>query len=273
MANHLHEIRDMTLSQRIFTYLDIFAHFARRKSVWLSSLFTVCILFSPSLGLTAPACTELFAKARNTLSTKVETAEIAGTHLEYIRVEEAKVYRIERDLPSLRDAFLIHFDLNGHVSLWYRNTRIDSVGHPLIYVKGKMKTFYRSIDTGVVFAIRNLPEGFEERFQEFVKSYRSRLSLTCVSNACGSLTRLDLNEAVPKKYYTASGLYRHLLKLAANSPEKIEVWALGYDLKEVEAQVRSNQKRFIFVNGLFPIIIGYNTGIILNALFSLFWPH
>lgn len=268
MANPLHESRDMALSQRISTYLDIFAHFARRKSGGLSSLFTVCILLFPAFGLSAPTCTEIFAEARKVLSTGVETAEIAGTRLEYIRVEKAKVYRVERDLPSLKDAFLIHFDPSGHVMLWYQNTRIDSIGYPLIALKGFMRTS-RSVAPGIVFAIRDLPEGFGEKFQEFVNSYRSRFSLTCVANACGSMSRLDLNEEAPRKYFSSSGFYRHLVKLAANSPEKIEVWALGYDFKDVEAKIKANQKRFFLENGLVPIIIGYNAAMILNALLTL----
>lgn len=248
----------MTLNRNVLKIFDDFAHFGRRIPDYLSTLFTLCFLFiTPVLAQALPAatCKEIFAGASKKLATDVQIAQIDNTDIVYMRVQRAEIYRVSRDLPRLNDAFLIHMSPDGHVMLWYQNRRIDSGGSPLIEVMGFMRKTH-ILHPGVVFAIHKLPEGFGERFQEFIENYRGRSSVTCVSNACGSLARLGLNEVAPRKYLTATRFFHHLIKLAANSRGDVEVWSLGQDLRIFEAEVRVRQHYVTLTNGIALLTIG-----------------
>lgn len=234
---------------------------APKKTTWLTTFFIVVGINALAAGGTVATCESFYLGEGTSLAAEIRTVELEdGIQLNYHQTTEKNTYRVKRDLPNLTDALLIHMSPNGHTMIWYRNQLIDSNGTPMIAVTRDNRVSH-GLTAGIVIAIRDLPKGFDELFQQFFVTSTAQTSLTCVSSACSALRQLGLDNLAPKKFISASGFFRHLIRLTANSQNRIELWSLGADLGNFGSGLRTSQQSFIVSNAFAVLILGVLPGV------------
>jgi hypothetical protein len=223
--------------------------------VTLVAIFLTALIIAPTTVGAQSNCAEVFRDKRSELPFETRTVNLEDFNLQYSQVAGKNLYDVTLELPSLKEAFLIHIDPNGHVMLWYRNLRIDSEGDPLISVHGKKRDAH-FLTSGVVFAIHHLPEGFDEKLKQFLSGYEGRASLTCSTIACSSLSQLGLLPSNSKKYVSPLGFFRHLTQLSAQPENDVEVWSLGQDMNNFTRKIKIGQIHLVLGKTLGNLLVG-----------------
>lgn len=173
----------------------------------------------------------------------VEQANYKGLDYEFTKYPKRNHYDLRIETPNLQNSLLIHFNERGHVTIFYRENKIDAGGAPGFVYNVPDKG--RAAQDGVVFAIHKLPENFNENFENFIRLFETKQSITCVSSACDSLQKLGFGEDVPKKFVSALNFYEHLIKVSTESNGRIEVVSFGKDMDQFPTALAENQKIYI----------------------------
>lgn len=159
----------------------------------------------------------------------LKTVQMFGYEVEILSFPRRHHYSIDETLPHLSEALLIFVRQRGHVLLSYKGIRLDSKGKPLIT---PIRTFSRrssGLKPGLVFAIRNLPERFEEAYRAQAENRDSGWYATCGQAACHTLVELGVFENHLIPYARTTSLVRELWSLSDQKKSELdlEVIALG----------------------------------------------
>lgn len=225
---------------------------------WICSLvmgIALGLIGASERSTAAESCQDIFATIEKALTTEKRSAKMKGGRTDFTFVRGKAAYHIEKELPALKDSFLIHMNRLGHVMLWYRGMRIDSQGTPFAGIFNDMTTA-PALWPGVLLEVRNLPPGFEAKFKGFADTFKSEMALTCVSSACGSLRQLGFKDEAPRKFLSATGFFHHLLEQARTSPDKYRLWVLGENLDGFPKHLKSTQARVMAIHFLSLSMLG-----------------
>jgi hypothetical protein len=203
------------------------------------------------------------AKLAGEFKLSVRQATVLGRTVNYTFVEPTGTYfDVMGNIPGSEKTLFIYFDPEAHPYIWYRGTTIDSSGIPGLYVDnfvGRQHVLPR----GLLISIRNLPPDFDAKFDAFLLAFRKRIAITCVSSLCDSLKGLDVTGLLPRRYYTSTGLLKHLFRLAGKG--EVDLIALGTDLPELVELIRLDQNFKIVNNSVVLVTLGLLPGLAVTG--------
>lgn len=178
-----------------------------------------------------------------------------GIELPYHLREGKNEFLVDFDLPELKDALVIHFNLAGHPMIWYKNHRIDSEGRVFQSISNFTRPL-RNLSEGVVFAVRKLPEDFERKFDDYIQNFSSCWSRTCVTSACKTVGQLGMGSLLDgESPLFPVRLTEILLEKASDPTNQIEIWSLGGELGSNLEKIRSfYRNRFIGLSVIMSLV-------------------
>ncbi len=157
----------------------------------------------------------------------------------------ASGYNVETELPSLKEALLVHIGSNGHIMIWYKGRIIDARGLAMVKVTNTIKK-QASLPKGAIFAIHKLPEDFDIRFSDYERTFEPSKAKTCAKSACSTLRQLNvfgLDKSVRPNALGASTFFKYFLTLSDKQRQAIglEIVAIGTTPAEIYETIKTGE--------------------------------